>query len=67
MIFVIFWGVFWLEIFVIFALKSRDFQEKSSANTEKKATKSTKSKIFLMFEKSQDSQQLEFEAKIEEM
>ena len=28
-----FWGVFWLEIFVIFALKSRDFQEKSSANT----------------------------------
>ena len=28
-----FWGVFWLEIFVIFGLKSRDFQEKSSANT----------------------------------
>ena len=29
-----FWGVFWLEIFVIFGLKSRDFQEKSSANTD---------------------------------
>ena len=28
-----FWGVFWLKIFVIFGLKSRDFQEKSSANT----------------------------------
>jgi len=28
-----FWGVFWLEIFLIFGLKSRDFQEKSSANT----------------------------------
>ena len=27
-----FWGVFWLKIFVIFGLKSRDFQEKSSAN-----------------------------------